>query len=264
MRRLAVILGTAALLLAGCRSDTVRISFQPKQGARYEYEVNVRAVTRSTLADAAPRRSPVDDFVVHAIHRVVSVGPDDTELEVRLEIPGIGQRTFTARFDRGAQLSRIQSIEGVPAAALGQLGLSEILPGAAAGAPPQRGLSPGDRWSINLPADLLGGAGSRVRGEGRLVELGVIRGRDVATVESRFSLPVKRTTTAGDATIELDGTQTTTMRTVRTLTDGAVESANAVTEARYKVTLMPPPGSAGAPVTGRLTVEVRSTTRRVR
>jgi hypothetical protein len=262
MRRWATI-GAAALLLAACRPDTVRISFQPHEGARYEYEVQVRAITRSTLADAAPRRSPVEDFVVHAVHRVVSVGPQDTELEVKLDIPDVGRRTFTARFDRGAQLSRIQSIEGVPSEALGQLGLSEILPGAA-GAPPQRKLAPGDRWAIDLPADLIGGTGSRLRGEGRLIDLGVIRGRDVATVESRFSLPVKRTTTAGDATIELDGTQTTTVRTVRALLDGAVESARAVTTAVYRVTLTPPEGSAGAPVTGRLTVEVRSTTSRVR
>ena len=252
----------AIVLLAACRSDTVLIAFKPSQGARYRYDVRVRAVTRSTLADAAPRRS-VDDFVLHAEHRVVRVRSDDTELEVRLNIPDVGTRTFTARFDRGAQLSRIQSIEGVPATALGQLGLSEILPGAA-GAPPRQSLAPGDRWSIDSPAAVLGGGGSRLKGEGRLVSLGVVRGRDVATIESRYRLPVKRTTMSGDATIELDGTQTTVVRTVRALRDGAVEAANATTTASYRVTLTPPPGSSGAPVTGRLTVEVKSTTSRLR
>jgi hypothetical protein len=249
-------------MLAACRPDTVRIAFKPPPNARYRYDVHVRAVTRSTLADAAPRHS-VDDFVLHAEHRVVAVGAGDTELEVKLEIPGVGQRVFTAAFDRGAQLSRIQSIEGVPATALGQLGLSEILPGAA-GAPPQRALAPGDRWSIDSPAAVIGGGGSRFTGEGRLLELGVVRGRNVATIESRYRLPVRRTTTTGSATIDLDGTQTTVVRTVRALSDGSVESARAVTHARYRVTLTPPPGSGGAPVTGQLTVEVRSTTARLR
>ena len=251
---------TAVALLAACRSDTVRIAFKPPNGARYRYDVRVRAVTRSTIADAAPRRS-VDDFVLHAEHRVVRTGGDDTELEVKLTIPDVGDRTFTARFDRGAQLSQIQSIEGVPAAALGQLGLSEILPG-----PPARRRS--GRWppatvGYRLARAELGGGGSRLKGEGRLVSLGVVRGRDVATIESRYRLPVKRTTTSGDATIELDGTQSTVVQTVRALRDGAGESAKSVTKATYRVTLTPPAGSTGAPLNGRLTVEVRSTTSRL-
>jgi hypothetical protein len=258
--RFVAALALAAALLAACRPDTVRITFTPAANATYRYDVHVRAVTNSTLADAAPRKS-VDDFVLHAEHRVVSVGARSTELEVKLDIPGVGLRTFTAEFDRGAQLSRIQSIEGVPASALGQLGLSEILPGAA-GAPPLRPLAPGDRWRIDTPADVLGGGGSRLRGQGRLLQLGVVRGRDVATIESRFRLPVKRTTTSTDATIELDGTQTTVVTTVRAIRDGAVESAKAVTSATYRVTLTPLPGANGAPVVGRLTVEVRSSTSR--
>jgi hypothetical protein len=253
---------TLGALLVACRDDTVRIAFTPQAGDRYRYDVRVRAVTRSTIADAAPRRS-ADDFVLHAEHRVVRVGSGDTELEVKLSIPDVGERTFTAQFDRGAQLSRIDSIEGVPAEALGQLGLSEILPGAA-GAPPRRALAPGDRWAIDSPAAVIGGGGSRLKGQGRLVSLGVVRGRDVATIESRYRLPVKRTTTSGEATIELDGTQTTVVQTVRALRDGAVESAKATTKGTYRVTLTPPAGSTGAPLTGRLTVEVKSETSRLR
>ena len=188
----------AVALLASCRADTVRITFNPPSGATYRYDVHVRAVTDTSLGDG-PSRESTEDFVVHTQDRVVSVGPGGTVLEVKLTIPGVGDRTLTAVFDRAAQLSRIESIEGVPAEALGQLGLSEILPGAA-GAPPKRAFAPGDRWRINSPADLVGGAGSRLRGEGRLVQLGVVRGRDVATIESRYELPVKRTTTSGATT----------------------------------------------------------------
>lgn len=261
MRRWVLALIATAVVLSACARDTVQIAFTPRAGDRYQYDVQVHAKTRSTLSGAVPRESS-DDYVIHAEHRVVDVSPNDTEVAIQLDIPGVGQRVFVARFDRAAQLSSIESIEGVPAAALGDLSLSEILPGAA-GAPPQRRLSPGERWRINAVAEVIGGSGSRLRGEGRLVELGVVRGRDVATIENRYRLPVKRTTTSGDATIELDGTQTTVVRTVRALADGAVESARSVTTADYAVTLVPPPGSSGAPVTGRLTVEVRSTTSRV-
>ena len=260
--RRVVLLAAAMLFLVGCRPDTVRVTFDPPAGTIYQYDVHVDAVTTTSLGDN-PRRSSTDDFVVHTQHLVVSADRSGTVLEVKLAIPGVGNRTFTAVFDRGAQLSRIESIEGVPAEALGQLGLSEILPGAA-GAPPRRPLAPGDRWSINSRADLLGGPGSRLRGEGRLVELGVVRGRDVATIESHYNLPVTRTTTSGDGTIDLTGTQTTVVRIVRTLKDGAVESARATTTARYKVRLTPPPGSQGAPVDGHLTVELHSTTSRLR
>lgn len=256
------LLAVAAVLLAGCRPDTVRVRFDPPAGATYRYDVHVRAVTNTSLGDTPNRRS-VDDFVVHTEDRVVSVGPGGTVLEVKLTIPGVGDRIFTAVFDRGAQLSRIESIEGVPAEALGQLGLSEILPGAA-GAPPKRALAPGDRWSINSPADVLGGPGSRLRGEGRLVQLGVVRGRAVATIDSSYALPVKRTTTSGEGTIALDGNQRSSVRTVRSLKDGAVQTATATTTARYRVQLTPPQGSQGAPVSGQLTVEVRSTTTRLR
>jgi len=143
------------------------------------------------------------------------------------------------------------------------LGLSEILPGAA-GAPPQRRLAPGDRWAIDSPAASLGGGGSRLKGEGRLVSLGVVRGRDVATIESRYVLPVRRTTNSDNATVTLDGNQATVVRTVRSLRDGAVESAKATTKATYRVTLTPPPGATGAPLAGVLTVEVNSTTSRLR
>src|ERR1051325_4968466 len=105
MRRRTLVIAVTVLFTA-CRPDTVRISFTPPPGATYRYDVHVRAVTRSTLGTTAPRRS-VDDFVLHAEHRVVAAGTNETELEVRLTIPGVGERTFTADFDRGAQLSRI-------------------------------------------------------------------------------------------------------------------------------------------------------------
>ena len=132
MRRWTLLIGAAAMLLAACRPDTVRISFQPAAGAVYRYEVRVRAETRSTLAGAAPRRPPVDDFVMHAEHRVVAVraAPIPKSRSSSTSPTWASGRSRRASTAAPNSIS-IQSIEGVPAEALGRVGLSEILPGAA-------------------------------------------------------------------------------------------------------------------------------------
>ena len=261
MRRLFVLLAAAGLVGAGCRPDTVQIAFRPKPGATYRYSVHVRAVSVTTLGGTAPRRT-VDDFVMQTRQRVVSVGADSTQLEVRLDIPGVGLRTLTATFDRAAQLSGVTSSEGVPSAALGQLSLSEILPGAT-GAPPRRPLAPGDRWTIDSPAGLLGGGGARLVGTGRLTSLGVVHGHDVATVDSSYRLPVKRNAAEGDIGLRLDGLQTTQVTTVRVLSDGAVQSALSFTRGTYAITVIPPSAGAGAPLTGTLSLQLRTDTKRI-
>src|SRR3712207_6086484 len=97
--------------------------------------------------------------------------------------------TTLFRSDRAGQLAEVERIEGLPAQVLGELGISEIFPAAAA-APPDRPLSPGDRWTINAPVDLPGLAPGRLRGQGRLIALGVVDGREVATIESVVELTV--------------------------------------------------------------------------
>ncbi|MGH9179018.1 MAG: hypothetical protein ACRD0N_10750, partial [Acidimicrobiales bacterium] len=172
----------AALLTAGCREDTVRLSFRPAPGQRATYRIDVRAVAVTTIGDEAPRRR-VTDTELRAEHRVLDSGPDGSRVEVRLHTEEDGPAAvFEVRFDRGGQPTEVQRIEGLPAGALGDLGLSEIFPAAAA-APPDRPLSPGDRWELDQP---VGGAGAAARldGRGRLVALRQAGGRPLAEVES--------------------------------------------------------------------------------
>jgi hypothetical protein len=193
---------------------------------------------------------------------VLEVGDDGVRVEVALSRPGIGTRTVVVRFDRAAQLTAVESVEGIPADALGELGLTEVFP-AAAGAPPDRPLAPGDRWDIDdevqLDADA---APTRLRGEGRLVELGVEDGRDTATVRTSTRLPVTTTTSTARGTRTLDGVQLTEVTVTYDLADGAVLRAEAVTSGHFELVLGPPPGGGGDPCTGSLDVEVTSTVER--
>lgn len=251
----------AAASLGGCQPDTVDLAYRPAPGARYAYAVDVRSSTTTTLPGQEPRTTD-DDFVLAARHRVLDAGSEGSRVEVTLDSPGRDERTFVVRLDRAAQLSEVQRIEGLPARVLGNLGLSEIFP-AAAGAPPRRPLAPGDRWPIDEPVRLAGGPTLRLRGDGRLTALGVVDGREVATVESKVRLPVRATVDEGGRKVRLTGTQRTTMTASHSLEDGAVESVVAVTQARFGLELVPPEGTNSPPVRGVLRLEVRSTTRRV-
>lgn len=257
------LLVAAALALIGtaCREDTVRLSYQPRPGDRYSYRVEVQAEAVTTVGDEAPRRTQ-NTNVFESEQSVLDAGPSGTRVQVRLRELGGLPRNFVVRLDRAAQLAEVQSIEGLPASALGGLGLSEIFP-AAAGAPPDQPLSPGSRWAIDEPVQLASPEQSRLAGEGRLAKLGVVDGREVATVVSTYRLPVQRTAVERRSRLELSGSQDTNASTTYDLKDGSVVSVEARTNGTYGVMLLPPDGTPGTPIPGKLTVEVRSVTRRV-
>ena len=258
-----VALGSAALVLVGtaCREDTVRLSFKPPPGSLYSYRVEVEAEAVARVGNEAPRRTETTN-VFEAQQSVLDADASGTRVQVRLSELGGLPRSFVVRLDRAAQLAEVQSIEGLPASALGGLGLSEIFP-AAAGAPPDRPLAPGSRWAIDEPVQLASPETSRLVGEGRLAKLGLIDGREVATVTSTYRLPVNRTTQESRSTVELSGSQDTNASTTYDLQDGSVVAVEAQTNGNYGVMLLPPAGTLGTPIPGTLTVHVRSVTRRV-
>ena len=256
----AFVLALLLLAAGACGRGTVHIAFRPADGARYRYRVTVNARTVTVVGDKAPQTSS-DRQVLQAEQAVLSVGADGSRVQVRLTGDDVATRTFVVRLDRAAQLAEVQRIEGLPASVLGDLGLSEIFP-AAAGAPPDRPLAPGDHWSIDEPVTLPGLSPSHLKGDGRLIALGVVRGRKVATTETSFRLPVDRTLDAPNARILLRGTQTTTTTATCALSDGAVQEVHAVTTGRFDMTLLPP-GSTGPALNGTLELRVDSTTSRV-
>lgn len=262
MRRtpLATAAIAALLALTACRPDGVRLAFRPSTGASYAYKVEVHAEVVTRIGDTEERRR-VDEDVLFADHAVLSGSGRSSRVQVRLRGEGQPTRTFIVSLDRAGQLAEVQRIEGLPASALGTLGLSEIFP-AAAGAPPNRRLSPGDRWQVDEPVTLPGASPARLKGEGRLVELGVVDGRDVARIDTTYRLPVQRTSDEEQGRIVLEGEQTVHALTTSSVDDGAVERAETETTGRFTLRLLPREGGAAVP--GVLEIVVRSVTTRLR
>jgi hypothetical protein len=258
-RRLAAL--AAVLLagaLAGCEDDTVLVTFRPDVGSTYTYEVEVESTIVRTLEGAQPSARS-ERALFEARHTVLEAGPGGVRVEVVLRRAGSGSRTFVVRYDRAAQLQAVESVEGIDIEALGDLGLSEIFP-AAAGAPPDRRLRPGDRWTIDETVELPGPPGdAELTGSGRLSELGVVDGADVATIITRTELPVA----TDEGSQALAGSQVTETTARHDLADGSVLDATSITRGDFRVVLSPPDGRTGPPVRGTLSVEVRSTTRRL-
>ena len=266
MRPAVLAVATASLVAltvaTGCRDDRVRVTFRPEVGDTYRYETTVSSRTSLSL-EGLPVDVRGEDAVLVAEHTVVAADDDGVRVQVVLSTEGEDDRTFVVRFDRAAQLEAVERIEGLPEEALGQFGLSEIFP-TAAGAPPDKRLAPGETWEIDedvtLP-DIEGGA--RLRGDGRLEELGIVDGEEAARLHVSSRVPLAATTITDQGPLELDGVQESESSATHDLDDGAVRRASARTVGRYRIELSPPPGQVADPVPGELTVEVRSETRRL-
>jgi len=248
-------------VLVACRSDTVQVAFRPAVGAHFRYQVNVTKVRTIQLGSDGPQRTE-DDVRLQADETVLAAGPEGIRVQVELRREGSSPRLFVVLFDRAAQLTAVETVEGLPASILEPFGLSEIFP-AAAGAPPARSLAAGEQWTIDDHLRLAGSSPARLQGSGRLVSFGVVGGRKVASIRSSTRLPIANETALQGGRLSLQGIERTVSTATRQLADGAVEQASSTTGGNYGVVLSPPSGQ-GAPVSGTLTIEVRSRTSRLR
>jgi hypothetical protein len=248
-------------VLAACRPDTVQVAFRPPVGARYRYQVDVTKARTIQLGSDQAQRT-VDDARIEADETVLASGPEGIRVRVELRRGGSAPRLFVVLFDRAAQLTAVETIEGLPASVLEPFGLSEIFP-AAAGAPPARPLAAGEHWTIDDRLTLAGSAPARLQGSGRLVSFGVVGGRKVASIRSSTQLPITTASALQGGQLALHGVERTVSTASRELQDGAVEKAASTTGGTYEVALTPAGGNA-TPVTGTLTIEVKSTTKRLR
>ncbi len=260
-RTTLVALAVAALAASACEDPAIRLTYRPAVGTRTSYELRV-TTSSTTKLTGEPTRRRNDSFVLRSDQLVRDARPgDDAQVEVRLTGAGQPERDFVVRLDRGGQLATVETVEGVPTAALGNLGISELLP-SAAGALPTKAVRPGDRWPISQLLRLGTARAGRLVGFGRLASLGVSDGTKQAVVDTEVALPVDRTT-AGDGgeTIRLVGAVRTTMQVTQRVRDGVVLGAKARSVGRYEVTLLPPTVDGGPPIFGTLTVVVSSVTK---
>lgn len=259
VRRLALYLLVPAVAAGGltaCEKESVHVGFRPEAGASYRYEIKVQSVTTTVLGDEAPERS-VDEVTLESRDTVLSAAPEEVKVQVQLRRAGSPDRTFQVRFDRGGRLAGVDAVDGLPPAVLGPVGLPEFLP-AAATAPPDKALSPGEKWKIEATPSPT----TRLEGTGRLVKVSSAGGRKVASIKADTSVALSSTSTVGEATATISGTERTESTAMRALADGVVEEASSVTTGTYNLVLTPV-GGGGAPVTGTMAVEIRAQTRRL-
>ena len=263
MRRVALLLLPAVAFgaLTACDEESVHVGFRPEAGASYRYEIKVQSITTTMLGDEAPERT-VDEITLESRDTVLSAGAEEIRVEVRLRRAGSPDRTFRVRFDRAAQLAGVDQIDGLPPEVLGPVALPEFLP-AAATAPPDRPLTPGETWKIEALPHLPGAPPVPLEGTGKLVKVMTSGGRKMASITAETSRPMSGVTQVGDATVTLTGTETTQSKATRALDDGSVHEASSVTKGTYSLSLLPQGASAGVPLTGTMSVEIRSQTRRL-
>jgi hypothetical protein len=264
VRRLASYLllpALAAGTLTACqKEESVNVGFRPEAGASYRYEIKVQSVTTTVLGDEAPDRA-VDEVTLESRDTVLATAPEEVRVQVVLHRAGSPDRTFLVRFDRGHQLAGVDLVDGLPPEVLGPVGLPAFMP-AAATAPPDRALTPGEKWKIDATHGVPGGPpGLRLEGTGRLVKVTTMGGRKVAAIQADTHVPLSSTTQLGGATATISGTERTESTANRALTDGVVEEASSVTRGTYDLVLSPP--GSGAAVRGTMSVEIRAQTRRL-
>lgn len=269
MRRLTT---TLLLLgaLVGCRDDTVQLTFRPKVGTVYRYEVKVRSRSEVRLPGGDPQIRN-DEITLQSEQTVLAAGRDGVRVKVILGDASGSVRTFVVRFDRAAQLESVESDDSaIPqgtdgaGGAAGAFGISEIFP-AAAGAPPEGRLGPGERWKIDDRVSVPGAVEpAQLTGAGRLVELGLQDGAKVARLATSTTLRLTSTqNTAAGEQVLLDGEQVTEQRATHDLADGAVRAATSTTVGTFDLEISPPFGQLRDSVQGTLTVRVTSRTRRL-
>lgn len=257
-------------LFVGCREDTVRVAFRPEVGAVYRYEVRVHSTSEVELPGEPPQERN-EEIVLQSEHTVLDAGPDGVRVQVILGDASGSVRTFVVRFDRAAQLESLESEDATSLDAgaeadpdAGVLGISEIFPAAAA-APPDAALAPGERWDIDDRVVVPGAVdAARLTGAGRLRELGIEDDVEVARLvtSSVLQLTSERESDDGER-VRLEGQQVTEQRASHDLRDGAVRSASSTTTGVYDLAITPPFGEVRDPVRGTLRVRITSTTTRL-
>ncbi len=117
VRRLVLLMLMPTLAAGGltaCNDEKpVQVGFRPEAGATYRYEIKVQSVTSTVIGDEAPERS-VDEVTLESRDTVLSAAPEEVKVRVELRRAGSPDRTFQVRFDRGAQLSGVDAVDGLP------------------------------------------------------------------------------------------------------------------------------------------------------
>jgi hypothetical protein len=252
-RRIAIALAVlSAMLGLGCRTDAVRLGFDPEPGATYHYRYEVDATISRDVAGERPRTTSVH-LTFESRQTVLEQTPDGTRMEVTLSAPQSSPRTAQVVVDRAGSLQAIQDVEGLPADALGLPSTADLLASTSV-EPPTGGLSLGDGWEVTLGA---------TRGEGRLDHFEVLDGARSAVVETTLIEVLTETLERAGSEVVLDGDLRSSGHTAFDLADGSVRRSRTVSRGTVDVLVSPPVGVLAPAVEAVVAYELEVSTTRV-
>jgi hypothetical protein len=255
MERRGTVVALAALVAvasAGCRTDEVRLGFEPPPRATYRYRYEVDATVTRAIDGEEPRTTSVH-LTLESRQTVLERTPEGTRMEVTLTAPQSAPRTAEVVVDRAGSLQAIQHVEGLPAESVGLPSATSLL--AATSVPPPSGpLALGDSWDVTLGV---------VSGESRLDHFAIVDGTRAAVVASDLVEVLTDTVRSGGNDVVLDGDLRSSSTTAFDLGDGSVRRGRTHSRGTVDVLVSPPVDVVAPPVDGVVTYELRVTTTRI-
>lgn len=253
------VLVVVMMVATGCNtSERVDLGFRPSPGAVLRYETTVDATITTELA--GPPRTRRETILLEAEEQIRERTATSVAMTITIDRDTSEPRSFDVRLDRTAGVITVETVEGLPVEALGELGPSRLIL-VSAGLLPDRELRPGAEWGIERSLDLPD-ADALLTGTGRLVRLKERREGDLAEVEVVTVVPVRQTMELTEGTVTMDGNERTVATIDYRLDDGTVQAARSTTRSTFDLTVEGAARSPG-PVTGNLSATVESRTDRV-
>ena len=243
--RALLLVALVPVLATACRADTVSVAYDPEVGDRYEYRYEIDATVTRAVEGEAPEVVEVDT-VLTAEQLVQARTSSGARIRLELTREGGVPRSAVVLVDRAGSLEGVELVDDLDAAVFGVAGGDSLVP-THLGAPPDRPLAPGDRWTV---AD-----GPR-HGRGRLERLGVIDDAKVAVVRTWTTEDVERSVRAADSRTRVRGTLRSGGVTSYDLDDGAIRRSRTWSRGELRAELAPPPGVDAEPVQATIGYDV--------
>jgi len=243
-----------ALLLVGCRSDSVSLDYQYEPGSKLEYELIVTARSSWDIAGRGEGSYKVTFDVSEVVESSndeeavikISLTPTDV-IERGLPSPGTNPRSFTLRVGTNGEVLEVVAVDGVPAETLDPDQLAFI-----GTYRPPLALDPvtlQDTWR-SIQEVQVGPVFQQVDTLGTLEALDLDGQGKFARIDYTGDGPLSFTTTLPQGTAELTGSAKTTTAAIFDLDEGVLRRSDSTTEGNFEVRVVP--ALTGPPITGTL------------
>jgi hypothetical protein len=253
-----ILVVSIALLLIGCRSDSVSLDYQYETGSKLDYELVVTARSSWDIAGRGEGSYKVTFDVSEVVESSnaeeavikISLTPTDV-VERGLPSPGNSPRSFTLRVGTNGEVLEVVAVDDVPAESLDPDQLAFI-----GTYRPPLALDPvtlQDTWRSTQEVQV-GPVFQQVDTLGTLEALDRDGQGKFALIDYTGDGPLSFTTTLPQGTAELTGSAKTTTAAVFDLDDGILRSSDSTTEGNFEVRVVP--ALTGPPITGTLNFQL--------